>query len=73
MRCPKCKSKNAYVSNTFSAGDAGSVQRRICDDCGAVFTTAVILMNVDPPLGQGAKAIASRLRKKKPASEGGQE
>jgi len=67
MNCPRCKSLNVYVTNTYRVEGAGSVQRRLCEKCGAVIITTVLVAAIDPPHGQGAKALVTRLRKNPPS------
>lgn len=64
MRCPKCNSRNIRVVNTYSAGKAGTTQRRKCDDCEAIITTAVVVFGTDLPRGRGARALAKMMGKK---------
>lgn len=59
MNCPKCGSRNLTVTNSYSVS-ACVFQRRVCLDCNAVITTQVIVVNVDPPKGQGASSLARR-------------
>lgn len=62
MRCPKCKSLNVYVRDTYTMDDA-QTQKRICNDCGVVITTVTAIVNIDPPRGHGAAAMARRIKK----------
>lgn len=65
MNCPKCGSKNLTVTNSYSVSEC-VFQRRVCSDCNTVLTTQVIVVNVDPPRGQGASSLArNRLRDQK--------
>lgn len=63
MKCPKCKSSKIYVENTYSAGDAGYTQRRVCNNCGAVLTFVSAMVNVDPAKGEGAFSLAKKMKK----------
>jgi hypothetical protein len=62
MKCPKCQ-REMRVVNTYQAGDHATTQRLACI-CGTVGTVQAILVNVDPPHGQGARALAEKIRKK---------
>lgn len=66
MKCPKCGSKDIYVINTYSAGSAGKTQRCQCKGCGAVLVTSTVIVEVDPPRGKGAKALARELEEALP-------
>lgn len=72
MRCPKCNHPKTYVENSYSAGESGSTQRRVCESCGAVLVCVTTLVSVNPPRGQGAYSLAKKLRMKKPAEAGGE-
>ncbi len=61
MRCPSCKKGTLKVTHTYSV-PSGYTQRRECDHCLVVATSTVLLTNIDPVRGQGAKAMATRLR-----------
>jgi transcriptional regulator NrdR family protein len=71
MKCPKCDSKNVYVINAYSAGPAGTVQRRKCADCGATITTQVVVLSIEPKRGEGAYSVAKRLRAERPRDDEG--
>lgn len=62
MNCPKCNSQNTTVTNSYKT-DGGTVQRRICNDCMCVFTTQVLILNVDPPRGEGAYSLAKKVKR----------
>jgi hypothetical protein len=61
MNCPKCASRNIKVTHSYST-EGGTVQRRLCQDCLSVLTTQVVLLNIDPPRGEGASSLAKRLK-----------
>ena len=65
MKCGKhgCTG-DLYVTNTYSAGPQGSVQRCECCKCGTVHTVTKFVASVNPRYGEGAAAVAARLRKK---------
>lgn len=63
MKCPNCNSKNVYVTHSYSAGTEGSTQRRECRDCDMIFTTATVILTMNPRRGEGASAVADRMRK----------
>lgn len=71
MKCPKCDSMNIYVANTYSAGGQGKTQRCICDDCGATLVVEVVIVEVDPPHGRGARARANQMKKARSHDESG--
>lgn len=61
MNCPRCDSKNVYVSHSYSTGNDGScTQRRVCSDCSAVITTTTVIVNVNPKRGEGAYSLAKK-------------
>ena len=61
MICPKCDSKDVYVSHTYSTGGGGaSMQRRVCETCHAVLVTETVIVGVNPRRGQGAYSLAKR-------------
>lgn len=64
MKCPKCGSRNVYVKMTYSAGTAGNVQTRKCEDCGATMTTQTVVLSIEPKRGEGAYSVAKQLRSK---------
>jgi hypothetical protein len=50
------------VTNTYSGGERGKAQRRQCEKCGLVVVTQTLILHVDPQHGQGAAAVARRMR-----------
>jgi transcriptional regulator NrdR family protein len=50
------------VTNTYRAGERGLTQRRQCLKCGIVATTQTVVIFVDPKPGQGASAVARRMK-----------
>lgn len=65
MKCPLCQSLLAVV-HTFDCEDNGRVQRLECtnEKCAAVVVAHLLrkIVAVNPGLGEGARALASRLR-----------
>ena len=61
MNCPSCKHGVLKVTHSY-ATSGGQTQRRECENCLTVATSTVMLVNVDPVRGQGAKALAKRLQ-----------
>lgn len=59
MKCPRC---DAPMSVTHSYSNPSSrTQRLECPKCLLVVTTATVIVEVDPPRGKGARALAKRL------------
>ena len=65
MRCPECN-KTMKVTHVYEAGPKAFTRRLECPDgkCGTVATCTVVMENVNPGYGQGAAALAKKLRKK---------
>ena len=61
MDCPKCKTGVMEVTNTYSCGERGMMQRLVCNQCSAVGTAQNSLINVDPKRGEGAFALAKKV------------
>lgn len=61
MDCPVCKKNKLRVVNSYSTG-SGKTQRLECDHCLIVATSIVVLVNVNPGRGEGASALAKRVR-----------
>ena len=61
MKCPSCKRGTLKVTHSY-ATSGGQTQRRECENCLTVATSTVLLVNIDPSRGQGAKALATRLQ-----------
>lgn len=63
MICPKCGKGKLLVENSYST-PSGVVQRRVCPSCETVFTTTTIttIVNENPPTGEGAYAVAKKMR-----------
>ena len=55
------------VTNTFVVGGDDRVQKVVCDKCGITGTVhvVVLLVNVKPGRGEGAAAIAKKLREQR--------
>lgn len=64
MICPKC-GHVMRVTHSISAGAAGSTRRYECQSgkCRAVAITKTEIVAVDPPRGQGAYALAQKMRR----------
>lgn len=66
LKCPKCAKKGKAspmrVTHTHACGLNGSVQRLFCDVCLTVGAAHCKIIAVDPAHGQGAEAIAKKLR-----------
>lgn len=62
MICPKCGNQ-MEITHTFTAGEHAKTQRLECKKCNMVGTAQTILVNVNPDRGEGAKALADKLRK----------
>ena len=63
MKCPDLKCNGRLgVTNTYSCGERGAMQRRQCMKCGLTVTTEVVVVNIDPGPGQGAAALARKKR-----------
>lgn len=64
MKCPKAGCKGSFrVTNTFLAGETARTMKLQCDSCGLIGTACQILVNVNPGSGQGAHALAGRMKK----------
>lgn len=64
MRCPCCKKGTVGVSHSYRT-PTGIIQRRECDKCMTVVTSTVVIVNIDPPRGQGARALAKLAQKRR--------
>lgn len=62
MKCEKC-SGELLVDHTYDAGAKAKTARLTCMMCGAVHVTITKIVSVDPVWGQGASAIAERMKK----------
>lgn len=62
MKCPNCN-QEMHTTHAYAAGDI-SVSRLACEGCNTVVTaqTMVQAINVNPGRGQGAYALAKKLR-----------
>ena len=60
MICPQCKVK-AVVEQTF-AESAGTARRGTCPQCRRVLTEVAFVTSVNPNRGQGAAAMARKIR-----------
>ncbi len=60
MMCPVCGDK-LRVTNSYSTR-AGKTQRLECESCLTVATSVIVLANINPLRGQGARALARRLK-----------
>ena len=67
MNCPKC-GKSMRVTHSFPVA-SGKIQRLECT-CRTVATLKAVLVNVNPGFGQGAAAMAKKLRKGGPSPSG---
>ena len=61
MNCPNCKEK-LKVSHTYRT-PAATTQRSECPGCLLVTTNVILMVNVNPDEGEGARALAAKLRK----------
>lgn len=62
MKCPACKTGELRVTNTYSAGDRASTRSKVCLNCGQRYTETLLLEPANRR-GEGAAAVASRLRR----------
>lgn len=60
MNCKVCSGK-LKVCNTYVTPDS-KTQRLECVDCLIVHTGVILIVNVDPGRGQGAAALARRIK-----------
>ena len=61
MICPKCKSQNIRVYDSFPSEDDYVFRRRKCKDCGEKFRTVELVMEGDSTLKyKFSDAIATR-------------
>lgn len=65
MNCPNCNSRMT-VTHSYSAGPKAYTKRLECSDekCGTVATATLIMESVNPGYGEGAAALAKKLRDK---------
>lgn len=61
MKCPKCGDSFRIV-RTYSAGEAAKTHGAKCEGCGTRATIVSEIYMVDPTHGQGAAAVAQRIR-----------
>jgi hypothetical protein len=61
MNCPVCNSETK-VKHTYTCNN-GKVQRLEClnKTCAKIIVAQVLIVEIDPPRGRGAKAIAKAL------------
>ena len=59
MECPKCKG-NLEITHVYGGGESGSYKRGQCTSCSAIVTIHQVIINTDPPRGQGAFALAKK-------------
>lgn len=62
MKCPKCQSEDFKITNTHLVGACEKSQRAECSHCGTIAALKTELVAINPPRGQGAAAIANRMR-----------
>lgn len=62
IACTKCKKGKMRTTHTYGCGLQGTIQRTECLHCGAVGIVRAALISIDPPRGEGADAVAKRLR-----------
>jgi transcription initiation factor TFIIIB Brf1 subunit/transcription initiation factor TFIIB len=68
MKCPKCSVGKVKVTHTYGT-DFGFTQRCVCEGCGAVLVTKATIIKIDPTYGEGASAIARKMREKQVGSD----
>lgn len=61
MRCPKCGAR-LHVTHTYNVEGIGRTQRLDCRKCALVAVTKTEIVEINPGFGQGAAALAKRLR-----------
>lgn len=66
MICPNCGKPFLRVTHTFQAGPGCCTQRRKCLACKSVSTSVVVVVEADLAHGNGAKAIAEKMKKTPP-------
>jgi len=66
VKCPKCEAESSLkVTHTYGS-DYSFTQRAVCGSCGAVVVRHATVVAVDPPHGEGAAAIAERMKRTGP-------
>ena len=60
MKCPKCD-RPLRVTHTYGAGGSAKVHRAVCE-CGAVAVIVSEIFDVDPTHGNGAAAVAAKIK-----------
>jgi len=58
----RCCGQPSKVTHSYTAGRAGRTRRSICTKCHKCFTEVIVLLATEPGSGQGAYAVAQRLR-----------
>lgn len=63
MKCPKCKG-DVKITHTYIGGNQTKTQRAECQNlrCQSVLTLQTTVVAVNPTKGNGAAALAKRLR-----------
>lgn len=61
MRCLKC-GHDMIVTHSYDAGPGGQTQRLECSGCSCIATARTLIMATDPEYGQGAAAVARRMK-----------
>lgn len=61
MECHKCNMRLKVV-RTISAGPAGRTQEADCPGCGGRYTCVTLVLSDSEGYGNGAEAVANRLR-----------
>lgn len=70
MNCENCGSKNTKVTHTFVVeGASARTQRMYCHNCGVDYAVVCFVVAKEPQHGEGAAALARKLRGKKPRLE----
>lgn len=64
MKCPRCKKREMEVTHSFKAGDSASTQTLECPGCNCIAAVVAEIVEIDPPYGQGAQALAKQIQRK---------
>jgi hypothetical protein len=64
VNCPKCDVK-LKIKQVYAAGGVSKTSRAECPDCSRVYTIVAFLLGEAQERGEGAYAVAKRIRQRK--------